>query len=118
MILGLASLVCGFLWGFLADLIGRKRAMVIILVIQAVAYAMFALVDRHRGRGRLGGALRPHRLGHPGHHGGGLRGHGGAADGPGRLRLPHGLPRLRTGRRALRGRASWPTPCPPSPPAT
>ena len=43
MILGLASLVCGFLWGFLADLIGRKRAMISILLIQAVAYAVFAL---------------------------------------------------------------------------
>lgn len=43
MILGWASLVCGFLWGFLADWIGRKRAMVIILSIQAVAYAIFAL---------------------------------------------------------------------------
>lgn len=43
MILGLASLACGFLWGFLADLIGRKQAMVIILGIQAVAYAVFAL---------------------------------------------------------------------------
>jgi predicted MFS family arabinose efflux permease len=43
MILGLASLVCGFLWGFLADLIGRKRAMISILAIQAVAYALFAL---------------------------------------------------------------------------
>ena len=43
MILGLASLVCGFIWGFLADLIGRKRAMISILLIQAVAYAMFAL---------------------------------------------------------------------------
>lgn len=43
MILGWASLVCGFLWGFLADRIGRKRAMVAILFIQAVAYAIFAL---------------------------------------------------------------------------
>jgi predicted MFS family arabinose efflux permease len=43
MILGLASLVCGFIWGFLADWIGRKRAMISILLIQAVAYAMFAL---------------------------------------------------------------------------
>ena len=43
MILGLASLACGFLWGALADRIGRKRAMVTILLTQAVAYAMFAL---------------------------------------------------------------------------
>lgn len=43
MILGLASLVCGFLWGALADKIGRKRAMVSILLIQTVSYAMFAL---------------------------------------------------------------------------
>jgi predicted MFS family arabinose efflux permease len=43
MILGWASLACGFIWGFLADWIGRKRAMVTILLIQAVAYAVFAL---------------------------------------------------------------------------
>ena len=81
MILGLASLVCGFLWGFLADWIGRKRAMIIILLIQAVSYALFALWTGTGGHRHLGRAVRPHRLGHPGHHGRGLRGYRGAADG-------------------------------------
>ncbi len=43
MILGWSSLVCGLLWGFVADAIGRKWAMMIILFIQSVSYAIFAL---------------------------------------------------------------------------
>lgn len=43
MILGWASLPCGVLWGWIAGMIGRKRAMTIILVLQAVAFALFAL---------------------------------------------------------------------------
>jgi MFS family permease len=43
MILGWASLVCGVLWGWTADAIGRKWAMMIIFLIQSVAYALFAL---------------------------------------------------------------------------
>ena len=43
MILGWSSLVCGLLWGFIADAIGRKWAMMIILFIQSVSYAIFAL---------------------------------------------------------------------------
>ena len=43
MILGWASLPCGLIWGYAADAIGRKRAMAIILGIQAVAFALFAL---------------------------------------------------------------------------
>ena len=43
MILGWASLPCGLLWGWIADVIGRKAAMIIILVIQAGAFAIFAL---------------------------------------------------------------------------
>ena len=43
MILGWASLPCGILWGWIADIIGRKAAMAIILLIQATAFALFAL---------------------------------------------------------------------------
>jgi MFS family permease len=43
MILGWASLLCGVLWGWTADVIGRKWAMMIIFLIQSVAYALFAL---------------------------------------------------------------------------
>jgi predicted MFS family arabinose efflux permease len=43
MILGWSSLVCGLLWGSIADAIGRRWAMMIILFIQSVSYAIFAL---------------------------------------------------------------------------
>jgi MFS family permease len=43
MILGWSSLVCGVLWGSIADAIGRKWAMMIILFIQSASYAIFAL---------------------------------------------------------------------------
>lgn len=43
MILGWSSLVCGVLWGSIADAIGRKWAMMIILFVQSVSYALFAL---------------------------------------------------------------------------
>ena len=43
MIIGWSSLVCGLLWGFIADAIGRKWAMMIILFIQSVSYAVFVL---------------------------------------------------------------------------
>jgi MFS family permease len=43
MILGLVSLVCGVLWGWTSDAIGRKASIVAIFLIQAVSYALFAL---------------------------------------------------------------------------
>jgi len=43
MIVGWASLLCGVIWGALSDVIGRKRAMIIVYALQAVAYALFAL---------------------------------------------------------------------------
>jgi MFS family permease len=43
MILGLASLVCGVLWGWISDAIGRKASIVAIFLIQVVAYSLFAL---------------------------------------------------------------------------
>ncbi len=118
MILGWASLVCGVLWGSIADAIGRKWAMVAILFIQSVAYALFARLDGSHRHSRLGGALRDHRLGYPGDHGSRVRRHRGTVDGSGGVRFPHSVPRLRAGSRPVRGRAGWPTRCQPSPPAT
>jgi MFS family permease len=43
MILGWSSMVCGLLWGSIADVIGLKWAMMIILFIRSVSYAIFAL---------------------------------------------------------------------------
>jgi MFS family permease len=42
MILGWASLPCGVLWGWISDHIGRKYAMAIVLLLQAIAFALFA----------------------------------------------------------------------------
>jgi len=41
--MGWASLICGFLWGWVSDLIGRRYALVIVYLINATAFALFAL---------------------------------------------------------------------------
>ena len=43
MTMGWISLFCGLLWGVVSDIIGRKRALIIVYLIQALAYALFAL---------------------------------------------------------------------------
>jgi len=43
MTMGWASLICGFLWGWVSDLIGRRYALVIVYLINATAFALFAL---------------------------------------------------------------------------
>ncbi|MEN6404576.1 MAG: MFS transporter [Armatimonadia bacterium] len=43
MMMGWLSLACGLLWGSVSDRIGRKYTMVIIYMIQALSYALFAL---------------------------------------------------------------------------
>jgi sugar phosphate permease len=43
MTLGWFSLWCGLLWGWVSDIIGRKQAMIIVYLIQAAAFATFAL---------------------------------------------------------------------------
>ena len=43
MLVGWASLLCGVIWGALSDVIGRKRTLILVYVVQAVAYALFAI---------------------------------------------------------------------------
>jgi MFS family permease len=49
MILGIASLVCGVLWGNISDRIGRKQALAMICGVQALAAALFAFVPSTPG---------------------------------------------------------------------
>jgi len=41
--MGWLSLLCGLLWGWVSDLIGRKGALIIVYLIHAAAFALFAL---------------------------------------------------------------------------
>ena len=43
MTVGWVSLLCGVIWGTVSDVIGRKNALIIVYLIQAVSYALFAL---------------------------------------------------------------------------
>jgi MFS family permease len=43
MTMGWFSLVCGLLWGTVSDVIGRRRALIIVYLIHAVAFSLFAL---------------------------------------------------------------------------
>lgn len=43
MAMGWANLVCSFFWGWLSDRIGRKWAMMLIYLIHATAFTLFAL---------------------------------------------------------------------------
>jgi MFS family permease len=43
LIMGVVSLGCGILWGYISDRIGRKHAMALVLSTQAVSFVMFAL---------------------------------------------------------------------------
>jgi nitrate/nitrite transporter NarK len=43
MTMGWVSLVCGLLWGTVSDVIGRRRALIIVFLIHAVAFSLFAL---------------------------------------------------------------------------
>jgi sugar phosphate permease len=43
MTMGWVSLLCGLVWGWVSDLIGRKSALVIVYLVQAVAFGLFAL---------------------------------------------------------------------------
>lgn len=43
MIMGWCSLVCGLIWGSLSDVIGRKYALIIVYLLQATSFSLFAL---------------------------------------------------------------------------
>ncbi|MFQ5612143.1 MAG: MFS transporter [Anaerolineae bacterium] len=43
MTMGWFSLLCGLIWGAVSDVIGRKRALIIVYLIHAVAFSLFAL---------------------------------------------------------------------------
>jgi MFS family permease len=43
MIMGWLSLLCGLIWGSVSDLLGRKTALVIVYLIQAAAFVLFAV---------------------------------------------------------------------------
>jgi len=43
MIMGWFSLLCGLVWGSVSDRLGRKTALVIVYIIQAFAFSLFAL---------------------------------------------------------------------------
>lgn len=43
MTVGWVSLLCGLLWGWVSDHVGRKAALITAYLIQAVAFGLFAL---------------------------------------------------------------------------
>ncbi len=43
MLMGWLSLLCGLIWGWVSDIIGRKGALVIVYLIHAAAFGLFAL---------------------------------------------------------------------------
>ena len=49
MAMGLVSIVCGTLWGWISDRVGRRAALIAILGIQTVAYLLFALWGQPAG---------------------------------------------------------------------
>jgi predicted MFS family arabinose efflux permease len=49
MILGGCSLFCGLIWGTVSDRIGRRPALMIVYLIQAVSFSLFALAQDRVG---------------------------------------------------------------------
>jgi len=43
MTMGWFSLLCGLIWGTISDVIGRKRALIIVYLIHTIAFSLFAL---------------------------------------------------------------------------
>ena len=43
MILGWASVLCGIVWGYVSDRIGRKFALAVVCLVHAFAYGLFAM---------------------------------------------------------------------------
>lgn len=49
MIMGWFSLLCGLIWGMVSDVIGRKRALIIVYLIHTMAFSLFALWSKPFG---------------------------------------------------------------------
>jgi MFS family permease len=43
MVIGWSSLLCGLIWGAVSDAIGRRRSLIIVYLIHAVSFSLFAL---------------------------------------------------------------------------
>ena len=43
MTMGWVSLSCGLIWGAISDVIGRRRALIIVYLIHAISFSLFAL---------------------------------------------------------------------------
>jgi MFS family permease len=43
MTMGWVSLLCGLIWGAISDVIGRRRALIIVYLIHAISFSLFAL---------------------------------------------------------------------------
>ncbi len=43
MVMGWVSLLCGVLWGTVSDYVGRKKALIMVFLIQATSFGLFAL---------------------------------------------------------------------------
>lgn len=43
MTMGWVSLLCGLIWGAISDVIGRRRALIIVYLIHATSFSLFAL---------------------------------------------------------------------------
>jgi sugar phosphate permease len=49
MLMGWCSLGCGIIWSGLSDRIGRKTAMILVFMLQAISYSLFALWQSKTG---------------------------------------------------------------------
>ena len=49
MIMGWFSLLCGVSWGWVSDMIGRRRTLIIVYLIHGIAFGLFALSSRPLG---------------------------------------------------------------------
>ena len=43
MTMGWVSLLCGLIWGWVSDVIGRKGALIIVYLVQSIAFGLFAV---------------------------------------------------------------------------
>jgi MFS family permease len=49
MVMGWFSLLCGVIWGTVSDVIGRRRALMIVYLVQSTAFGLFALWSTRGG---------------------------------------------------------------------